>query len=89
MDFELDSEHRMLKDLVARFVAEELVPLERTVMAREAATGLLELSAEEHARLNEVSKARGLWGLDAPEARGGSDLPVGAMVGVNEEFGDR
>ena len=28
MDFELAEEHRMLKDLVARFVKDELMPLE-------------------------------------------------------------
>ena len=36
MDFELAEEHRMLKDLVRRFVADELLPLEAGVLAREA-----------------------------------------------------
>jgi len=36
MDFELGEEHRMLKDLVARFVRDELMPLERVVLEREA-----------------------------------------------------
>ncbi len=36
MDFELLEEHRMLKDLVARFVKDELMPLEPAVLAREA-----------------------------------------------------
>lgn len=31
MDFALSDEHRMLKDLVARFVREELMPLEKAV----------------------------------------------------------
>jgi acyl-CoA dehydrogenase len=34
-----------------------------------------------------VSRALGLWGLDAPEDVGGSNLPAVAMVGVNEELG--
>ena len=37
MDFELSDEYRMLKDLAARFVREELMPLERVVLEREAA----------------------------------------------------
>jgi hypothetical protein len=35
MDFALTDEHRMLKDLVARFVREELMPLEPAVLERE------------------------------------------------------
>ncbi len=87
MDFELAEDHRMLKDLVARFVRDELMPLEAGVMAREAEGGALGLSPAEHARLDEVSRNLGLWGLDAPEDVGGSDLPMVAMVGVEEEMG--
>jgi alkylation response protein AidB-like acyl-CoA dehydrogenase len=87
MNFDLDEEHRMLKDLVARFVRDELIPLERTVLAREASSGQLELLPEEHRRLGKLSKELGLWGLDAPSEMGGFDLPVVAMVGVNEELG--
>ena len=77
----------MLKDLVARFVREELVPLEPILLGREASGGRWELSAEEHQRLNTLSKRHGLWGLDAPLEMDGFDLPVVAMVGVNEEMG--
>lgn len=87
MDFELSEEHRMLKDLVARFVRDELTPLEAGVMAREAEGKGAYLAPEEHARLDEVSRRLGLWGLDAPEDVGGSDLPMVAMVGVEEELG--
>lgn len=87
MDFALSDEHRMLKELVARFVQDELMPLEAGVLAREADGKGLGIGAAEHARLDEVSKALGLWGLDAPEDVGGVDLPAVAMVGVNEELG--
>jgi alkylation response protein AidB-like acyl-CoA dehydrogenase len=87
MNFDLDEEHRMLKDLVARFVRDELIPLEGTVLAREASSGQLELLPEEHRRLGKLSKELGLWGLDAPSEMGGFDLPVVATVGVNEELG--
>lgn len=87
MDFELPQEHRMLQDLVARFVREELLPLEPAVMAREAAGQGLGLTADEERRLDARSRELGLWGLDAPEEMGGSDLPLTAMVAVNEEMG--
>jgi len=87
VDFALSDEHRMLKELVARFVRDELAPLEAGVLAREAAGGGLSIGAKEHARLDEVSRSLGLWGLDAPEDVGGIDLPNVAMVGVNEELG--
>lgn len=87
MDFALSDEHRMLKELVARFVQDELMPLEAGVLAREADGKGLGIGAAEHRRLDEVSKSLGLWGLDAPEDVGGVDLPAVAMVGVNEELG--
>ena len=87
MEFQLSDEHRMLKELTARFVRDELMPLEAGVLEREAQGQGLYLAPEEHARLDEVSKSLGLWGLDAPEDVGGSDLPYVAMVGVGEEMG--
>jgi acyl-CoA dehydrogenase len=87
MDFELAEEHRMLKDLVARFVRDELMPLEGKVLAREAEGRGLGLDEADHARLDKISKQLGLWGLDAPEDVGGVDLPNVAMVGVEEEIG--
>lgn len=87
MDFELPEEHRMLKDLVARFVRDELTPLENKVLAREADGKGLGLDEADHRRLDKISKELGLWGLDAPEDIGGADLPNVAMVGVEEEIG--
>jgi acyl-CoA dehydrogenase len=87
MEFELAEEHRMLKDLVRRFVDDELMPLEAAVLAREASGNGLGIGPVEHKRLDEVSKSLGLWGLDAPEDIGGVDLPAVALVGVNEELG--
>lgn len=87
MDFELSEEHRMLKDLVARFVRDELMPLESKVLARDAAGEGARITPEEKARIDKVTKELGLWGLDAPEEMGGADLPTVAMIGVNEEMG--
>lgn len=87
MDFDLSDEHRMLKELVGRFVREELMPLETKVLARDAAGEGAHLDADEKAHIDKVSKELGLWGLDAPEDVGGADLPAVAMIGVNEELG--
>jgi acyl-CoA dehydrogenase len=87
MDFELAEEHRMLKDLVARFVNDELMPLEAGVLAREAEGKSLGVGKAEHERLDKISRQLGLWGLDAPEDVGGVDLPNLALIGVNEEIG--
>ena len=87
MNFELSEEHRMLKDLVAKFVRDQLMPLEAGVLEREARGGGLGIPEADRLRIDAVSKELGLWGLDAPEDVGGSDLPLVAMVGVNEELG--
>ena len=87
MDFALSDEHRMLKDLVARFVREELMPLERAVLEREAAGQGTFLTPAERAPIDKKSRELGLWGLDAPEDFGGSSLPAEAMLGVYEELG--
>jgi acyl-CoA dehydrogenase len=87
VEFELAEEHRMLKDLVARFVRDELAPLEARVLEREASGQGLGLDEADHARLDKISRELGLWGLDAPEDIGGADLPNVAMVGVEEELG--
>src|SRR5689334_13259177 len=87
MDFALTDEHRMLKKLVARFVREELMPLENAVLAREASGEGVLLTAEERAPIDSKSRDLGLWGLDAPEDVGGFDLPQIALIGVNEELG--
>ena len=86
MQFELDDDHRMVADLVRRFVDDELIPLENKVLDRMIA-GEARLSTEEQERIDRVSRELGLWGLDAPEDVGGHDLPAVAMVAVNEAMG--
>lgn len=87
MNFELVEEHRMLADLVQRFVRDHLMPLERAVLSREAAGEDSELTAEERAGLDAVSRELGLWSLDAPEEVGGLGMPHVALVAVNEALG--
>lgn len=87
MDFALSEEHRMLEDLVAKFVRDELLPLESRVLEREASGAGAHLTAEERAPIDARAKELGLWGLDAPEEVGGMDLPTEAMIGVNIHMG--
>ena len=66
MEFELSEEDRMLKDLVHRFVQDELMPLEAGVLRREAEGGGLGIGEKERERIDKRSRELGLWGLDAP-----------------------
>jgi acyl-CoA dehydrogenase len=87
MNFDLDDDHRMIAELVRRFVDDELVPLENAVLDRDARGHGLELTVDERAQVDRVSRELGLWGLDAPADVGGTDLPAVAMVAVNEALG--
>ena len=87
MNFELNEEFRMLQDLVAHFVKDQLMPLESALLAQDMNGGGGELSADVLQTLNQKCRDLGLWGLDVPEQFGGANLPALAMVGVNEEVG--
>ena len=87
MDFRLEEEHQMLQDLVAKFVRDELMPLEARVLEREASGEGASLTSEEKTPIDARARELGLWGLDAPGEVGGSDLPTVAMIGVNLEMG--
>ena len=78
----------MLKDLVARFVDDELMPLEAGVLAREAEGQGLGIGPRPSTRgstRSPTSSASGAWTRRRTSAA--SDLPAVAMVGVNEELG--
>ena len=89
MDFTLPEELRMLRDTVARFVREELLPLERDVIKREAERGLTDaplIDPEVEAELGRKAKAIGLYGIDVPEEYGGQNLGMLAKAVVIEEL---
>jgi len=86
MDFALSEEHQMLKDLVRRFVEEELMPLEPRVLKREAGGEPLGLTAEELAPLHAKCRDLGLWALDVPAELGGAELGTLARIVVVEEL---
>lgn len=86
MTIEFAEEERMLLDLVDRFVENELMPLEKAVMEREAAGGAHALTEEEEAPLLAKCKELGLWALDAPEEMGGANLPTPLMLAIEEKL---
>lgn len=86
MAYQLSEEHRMIVDVVKRFVKEDLMPLEKIALEREA-TGLgLNLPADIEKMLDNKAKSLGLYGLDVPEEFGGSDLPADVMVAIHIEL---
>jgi acyl-CoA dehydrogenase len=86
MTVHLAEEHRMLQDLVARFVDEQLIPLEPKIIERDIRGELPKLAEGEEAPLLAKCKELGLWALDAPEELGGANLPAVALMAVNEEL---
>jgi alkylation response protein AidB-like acyl-CoA dehydrogenase len=86
MSDNVPEEHRMLQELVARFVDEQLIPLEPSIIAREVQGQHPKLTDAEEARLLAKCRELGLWGLDAPEEFGGANLPSLALMAVNEEL---
>ena len=86
MTNEFADEERMLVDLVEQFVTNELLPLEKAVMEREAAGAPVSLLPEEEEPLLEKCKELGLWALDAPEEVGGANLPTTVMLAIEERL---
>jgi hypothetical protein len=85
--YKLSEEHGMLRELVKKFVRNELMPLEKNILDRFASGQPAALSDEENLKLFKQCKELGLWALDVPEEAGGANLPAVALVGVNEELG--
>lgn len=89
MDFALPDEYVMLKKMVRKFTEKELIPLEQTIINREAERGLSDtpvIPPEEEKKLLEKTKELGLWGIDVPEKFGGQDLGYLAKCIVVEEI---
>ena len=85
--FELSEEHRMLQDLVAKFIDRDVMPFEKAVLAREMSGQKSALTTDEENTLLGKCRELGLWGLDVPEEFGGANLPTIALIGVYEEQG--
>lgn len=81
MNFAFDHELLMLRDVVRRFVQEELIPLE-SQYANDP-----DIPDEVRRRLQEKAKELGLWAFDLPREHGGGGVGYVGMCLVFEELG--
>lgn len=79
MDFEIEQEHRQLRDSLARFLRKEIAPLEEA-LDRAFDVPPRELRQQVRRRSAEL----GFYGADFPVEVGGSGLPQSAMVLLRE-----
>jgi len=89
LDFTLPEELKMLRETVARFTKNELMPHEATVKRREAERGLTDaplLPPDISEALYRKAKEIGLYGIDVPEEYGGQNLGMLAKAVVVEEL---
>lgn len=89
MDFKLPESTSMVRETVARFVSNELVPHEQLIIRREAERGFKDdalIPAELDAQLQKKARDIGLWGIDVPEEFGGQDFGMLAKCVVIEEL---
>jgi alkylation response protein AidB-like acyl-CoA dehydrogenase len=89
MDFELSEELKMVQSLARDFVDDQLKPLERDILGRDAdlSDARAYLSADKEADLAEMVRDMGLWGLGVPEELGGAGLSTLGVCLVEEELG--
>src|SRR3989304_2884515 len=80
MDCELPEELRLLKEMVRKFVDNELIPIEMTSMDGP------DLRPDIRADLEAKTKALNLWLPDVPEEYGGQGLSLLGMVVIWEEI---
>ncbi len=89
MDFGLSEEYLMLKEMTAKFVENELLPLNNVLLERELrmwTDSLNLLSDEDQQRLLGLTKDLGLWGIEVEEEFGGQGLDMVAKTLVVEEL---
>jgi (R)-benzylsuccinyl-CoA dehydrogenase len=89
MNFDLPEDIRMIRDVVARFTREKLLPLEQTVIRRDAERGFTDnplLPPEVVKKLQDEAREIGLWGMDVPEEFGGQDLSTLAKIVAIEQL---
>lgn len=89
MDFSLSPEHLMLKQVAERFTTKELVPLEPVLLERELRMWTDEcalLPDDARARLLQLTKEMGFWGIEVSEELGGQGLGMLPKTLVVEEM---
>ena len=82
MDFSLSEELTMVRDMAREFVTNELLPIEREVLVRDAP-----IPRDKYAALRKKAVDQGLWAMTVPEALGGGGLSALGACLVAEELG--
>lgn len=89
MDFSIPEEYMMLKEMTAKFVKQEMLPLDKMLLERDLSlwtkSGPL-IPEEDHERLMQKTKELGLWGLEVEEKFGGQGLGMLVKTLVVEEM---
>jgi (R)-benzylsuccinyl-CoA dehydrogenase len=89
MNFDLPEDVRMIRDVVARFTRDKLLPLEPTVIRREAERGFTDtalLPPEILKKLQDEAREIGLWGMDVPAEFGGQEIGALAKIVAIEQL---
>ncbi len=95
MDFSLSEELTMIRDMAREFVTNELLPIEREVLVRDAQAGgsrpersqRAPIPREKYDAFKKKAIDQGLWAMTAPEALGGGGLSALGACLVAEELG--
>lgn len=82
MDFNLPEEVELVRQQVAQFVDQEVMPLEQDPGNFDEHENLKESVVQQ---LRDKAKAQGLWGFQLPKNRGGLELGVVGMAALYEE----
>ena len=88
MDFDIPEELNMIQTMIRDFVANQLKPLERSLLGKAAdmSDALAFLPPEKEAELIKTVKDMGLWGVGVPEELGGAGLGILGNCLVEEEL---
>lgn len=89
MDFSISQEEMMLKELAAKFTANELMPLEKLLLEREMRMWTDQYPLLPDDKVDDLmrkSKEMGFWGIEVEERFGGQGLGMFAKTLVVEEL---
>lgn len=82
MDFHLDAETEMIRQKIAAFINDEVIPLESDPDSYDAHENISEVKLAE---LRQKAQSQGLWNFQVAKSRGGHGLSHCSMAACYEE----